>query len=310
MFQFTSKLLKTARPSDELLRSRYNATDQEINLASQVDNDKFLEWVLKNYKKKLIQLPEDGAKLREQLTWFSKMKNSPKFKEKYSPDINQYTPSTLYEAFSSKETSGLQSENQKDKEIINKGSKIVYNQDGVLVYEVHEPKALMLLSSNTNWCTAHEEYAKKYLKKGPNYVVYKEGKPYCQYDPGTRQLMNPEDVSMKTDAGRFGEVVSDPILLELAKVIPAFSKVKSISSFSVDKFRNALKRGDPRELVKICVMKGKRWPEAEPYIMRDAIMAVVYARDVIKGRWPEAEPYIRKSKGIWENYQRFLESKE
>jgi hypothetical protein len=77
MSHFYSKLLKTARRKDELLRSRYSVTDQEINLAEQVDNDKFLEWVLKNYKKKLIQLPEDGARLRDQLAWFSRMKKRP-----------------------------------------------------------------------------------------------------------------------------------------------------------------------------------------------------------------------------------------
>jgi hypothetical protein len=36
----------------------------------------------------------------------------------------------------------------------------------------------------------------------------------------------------------------------------------------------------------------RRWPEAEPFIMKDPYWAFCYARDVIKGRWPEAEPFI------------------
>lgn len=39
-------------------------------------------------------------------------------------------------------------------------------------------------------------------------------------------------------------------------------------------------------------MKGERWPEAEPYIMKVPELAYVYARFAIQGRWPEAEPYI------------------
>ncbi len=45
------------------------------------------------------------------------------------------------------------------------------------------------------------------------------------------------------------------------------------------------------------VIKG-RWPEAEPYIMKHAMEAIVYAAYSIKDRWPEAEPYIMKNE--WE----------
>ena len=42
------------------------------------------------------------------------------------------------------------------------------------------------------------------------------------------------------------------------------------------------------------VIKG-RWPEAEPYIMKDAMISFYYAKRVIKGRWPEAEYIIGDS---------------
>lgn len=35
-----------------------------------------------------------------------------------------------------------------------------------------------------------------------------------------------------------------------------------------------------------------RWPEAEPYIKNDAVIAYCYACHVIVDRWPEAEPII------------------
>lgn len=47
-----------------------------------------------------------------------------------------------------------------------------------------------------------------------------------------------------------------------------------------------------------------RWPEAEPYIMKDSYSAYNYAKGVIKGRWIEAEPFIKKDKDDWWKYTR------
>ena len=38
-----------------------------------------------------------------------------------------------------------------------------------------------------------------------------------------------------------------------------------------------------------------KWPEAEPYMMKDPRWAYYYALHIIKGRWPEAEKYIIKN---------------
>ena len=40
----------------------------------------------------------------------------------------------------------------------------------------------------------------------------------------------------------------------------------------------------------------KRWPQAEPYIMKDGFWAYKYANDVMKELWPEAESSINKDK--------------
>ena len=74
----------------------------------------------------------------------------------------------------------------------------------------------------------------------------------------------------------------------------------------------------------------KRWVEGEPYLMKDARSAYLYAKFILKSRWPEAEKYIIKNidiarkyerdvvKGKWpelqkwqkDNLQRFEEAKE
>jgi len=51
---------------------------------------------------------------------------------------------------------------------------------------------------------------------------------------------------------------------------------------------------------------GKRWKEAEPYIMKDEVAACAYAINIIKKRWPEAEPVIRKHKLTWMIYHDVL----
>lgn len=68
------------------------------------------------------------------------------------------------------------------------------------------------------------------------------------------------------------------------------------------------------------VIKG-RWPEAEPYIMKDPYWALSYAVKFIGGRWPEAEPYIMQDpiyayeyaahviKDRWPEYEEYMINK-
>lgn len=49
-----------------------------------------------------------------------------------------------------------------------------------------------------------------------------------------------------------------------------------------------------------------RWPEGEPYIMKDPYGALQYARFVIKDRWPEAEPYIMEDPYDAYEYAQFV----
>ena len=53
------------------------------------------------------------------------------------------------------------------------------------------------------------------------------------------------------------------------------------------------------------VIKG-RWPEAESIISKDALSAYYYATNVIKGRWPQGEKAINKIPYFKKSYQHFL----
>ena len=59
----------------------------------------------------------------------------------------------------------------------------------------------------------------------------------------------------------------------------------------------------------VCYVRNKgRWPEAEPYIMKDPGSAYWYARGVIGDRWKEAEPYIMKDPTYAYKYNEFIET--
>ena len=57
------------------------------------------------------------------------------------------------------------------------------------------------------------------------------------------------------------------------------------------------------------LIKG-RWPEAEPYIMKNSEYAYRYALEVIKGRWPEAEPYIMKNPEYAYRYDKYITQRQ
>jgi hypothetical protein len=46
----------------------------------------------------------------------------------------------------------------------------------------------------------------------------------------------------------------------------------------------------------------QRWPDVEPYIMKNPRYAYFYARNILQKRWPEAEPYIMKDAKIALSY--------
>ncbi len=48
----------------------------------------------------------------------------------------------------------------------------------------------------------------------------------------------------------------------------------------------------------------KRWPEAEPYIIKDPAWALYYSKNVLRKKWPEAEPIIKRNPMYWDRYKR------
>jgi hypothetical protein len=270
-----SSWLLTARPTEakiELLKKQ-GLSDEEIEwcIAADPTEKDNVQWIAKQYKKKLIQLPEDGAKIKGQLAAFEKMRRSPKFNS--DKDINKYTAESLYTLVSSgaktnEETGEVEipwdkmSEGEKEKWVEVNGPKIrqkvisgqpvegveiIVNSEAQGVFKEKNPhyhdyawrdqeeeklkaegkvryrdpefdnidirteelerpgnynfkilkisdfRSLMALSNGTNWCTKGEDFAKRYLDKGPLFQFWLNNKPYAQCDPRSQAFLNVKD---------------------------------------------------------------------------------------------------------------------
>lgn len=67
---------------------------------------------------------------------------------------------------------------------------------------------------------------------------------------------------------------------------------KDLSDVCFDNIAHIIKRNPHRAISYIQHTNRGRWPEAEPYIMKDPYFIYCYARYIIKGRWLEAEHVI------------------
>jgi ribosomal protein S18 acetylase RimI-like enzyme len=291
-----------ARPTDakiKLITDRFKLTPEQVEMIIKADPTEkdYVAWIAKQFAEKTIRLPEDTEKIHGQLADFERLKRSPKFKGE--KDIQQYTPATLFDTLEeSKEQ--VSNKDLKRNEVAT-GAQIIYNQNDWIVYQVTTPEALMELSSNTNWCTAHEDFAEQYLAKGPNYVFYQNGKPYAQFDPDSDQFLDRRDGEIFLPAGKAFLVLQDKLTDPLYQVVealkskvPAFNRVapleemyaslsgdglvEFIESLAHDKSvipllqELALKRFKPNDGIALLAVTARYcfrpWPEMEKIVER------------------------------------------
>ena len=312
----------------ERLMKPYGLTPEEVQRcieADPTDDLNYVTWIAREFKDKKIRLPEDTGKIRQQLTQFTKLKRSPKFKGE--KDIQKYDPSSLYRTVTELQTAVSKKEQTRELKTQGRpGAEVIYNRDGVVMYAVTDPEALMELSSNTNWCTTQEEHATRYLKDyNTIYTIYKNGKPYVQYDPKSDQLMNTEDKDIRDvlpeDADQVfpdlpdARVVLDPTMIDVIEANPQI--FKGIECYEMEEIPDEpdacyyyahyilnapYPEGEPIIATSefysyqyaVEVLKGP-FPAGERAIAEDPRDAYAYAARVLKGRFPLAEPKIAQS---------------
>src|SRR5208337_4699946 len=190
---------KSARPTEQkiqLLQKQFGVTPQQVELCIEADpspqQKDYVATIAKWLSKGQLRLPEDTAKLKQQLTLFEKLKKSPKFVG--NKDIQQYDPAALYKTVEENQTAISKKEQERQKVI--QGASVIVQDGDLMIYRVTETPALIQLSGGTNWCTAHKSHADRYLAQGPSYVFFKYGSAFAQLHPPSDQLMDRTDVGM------------------------------------------------------------------------------------------------------------------
>ncbi len=155
-------------------------------------------------------------------------------------------------------------------------------------------KILAEYARGTKWCVTDPKTGDHYLNQGPLYVIFKSGVKSALCHIQSRQLMNTSDVQIRLGKNSY-EFLS-----------PYIPKLGIFADKKSNAYRETIK--EIPELAydyALRIIRG-RWPEAEPYIMRDPVAAFYYAQDIIKGRWPEAEPIIMKDPQWSASYIRYV----
>jgi hypothetical protein len=198
-YEHGSWFSKSARPSEqkiELMKKQFKLTPEQMELVIAVDpspnQSDFVDWIAKWVSKGGIVLPEDTAKIREQLEKFQKLKKSPAFT--FNKDLQTYDPATLFTTLEQAEAAGMGSKKEKQRETVRTGADLVVNEGDIKVYEVTTPEAAIELGSGTNWCTANRGMAETYLAKGPLYIFFDAGSAVAQLQPESNAFMNRQDV--------------------------------------------------------------------------------------------------------------------
>jgi hypothetical protein len=261
-------IIETVQDQLTTLAGRHGISPEEVrSVCRRAGGKKCWKWVLNQWYDGKISFPEDREAVTTALSNFEEVfSRLPADKN----DIMQYQSLKEVEEIVNPLV-GIVSSKKKHKFEGLKGVKVVNENGPYVTVMVTDPESLGALGEGTKWCTRnsfHDCQKYDYIDRyGHIFIVFQNGRPVMQYTPDYGAI---RDVDHKN--------VTDKELLFL--IPPPELKEGNAKAL----YRYALK-----------IMKGERWPEAEPYIMKDPEWAFWYAHNVMgRERWPEAEPYIMK----------------
>lgn len=283
-----------------------NNVDEALKMLPEIikadpTNGKYSEWLIKQWKNKTANFPADTEILAKNLEMFDKKKS--KLVEK---DLSKYTPESLAQAL--EQQLGLtKSEIKKAKRgelLLPPGAELVLESGPYQVVKITTPEASSKLCSRTKWCTANIDKAEEYLygtedaEAGPLYIVYKNGKRDVLIHYESDEFHDPKNDPIEEDyeielMKLLFPVVKDQIIKSPGIAVDHANRV--IGGEWPEAEKNILK--DIHLALEYATRNNKKWPEFEKEVFssKDAGAAYKYARDVLKKRWPAAEPIIIKN---------------
>jgi hypothetical protein len=192
------------------------------------------------------------------------------------------------------------------------GARVIHQDPEWVVVEFTDPESACRAGSKTRWCTRLREddngnvsetvgqpaTAWEYIKEGPLYVIWKEGKKFAQVHVGDDiQVMDIKDRPLDPR----GPVRAALERSGLLRLIAAYYAKKSLSGM---KSRRHWFTPEEDHLIEAEAVRtpeaalhyakevtGRRFPRGEALIAQDPETAYQYARSVL-GPWPAGEPAI------------------
>ena len=254
------------KPQLDSLSKQLGKTPQEIiALVEPITNTvRYVEWILRQLKTNTVRLPEDANRVKQLLMDFDHYKSIGSVD--INRDIGSYKTIHDLEAVIDK-LKGIDFKGRAEtRQEYRAGTQWVNESPNYKLLKITTPEAAAHYALNTKWCTSDPEIAKRHLRKGPLYIIFKKQsdrkfKKLYQYTHDYLQFMDILDVSVKPDK-EIQQLVKPPLNSE-QEILAGF-----------------------------CAFMGSRWPEAEPYIAKDPQWACYYARNILQERFPEAEPCI------------------
>jgi hypothetical protein len=202
--------------------------DNIVKLLSDADptqNKEFFQWLLAQYIKNTIRLPEDNPNLHNDLSYFVTIKKNGVLKRlsaqlatelqvKNVMDITSYDRSKLsdlIDAVKLKAGDDPQSNRQKTIQQKMDGAKRLYKDEEWELMEITEGEAACHYAKGTRWCTSNATTANNYIRRSPLYILIHEGKAFAQLHLDSRQLMDAKDNSIKDLSDEAGRILLDHV---------------------------------------------------------------------------------------------------
>jgi hypothetical protein len=254
-----------------------------------------LEWLVRCISEGNIRWPEDERRIKVALNTYHSLKSKPSLRTRYNvqPDINNYSLEDLEEI--DRRIKGFQENGNR----LIPGAELLYDDGEYVVIRIGGPRvrledaiqAACFYGQNTNWCTRNEDAALDYLKRGPLYVIFRNGRKISQYSPHSNyQIADEKNKSLRL-------LDLDPVLLKVLDEIGlhlSFSDIAVLIDRKEKIPRFILNRiaQEPWLILRYCRDREIRWPEAEPVLLTNVSASLRYAISVIEGRWPELESLL------------------
>lgn len=295
----------------------------ELYNADPTNNKKYIKWLIKQFiHDKIgiskindweildpqIRLPEDRTRINELLDNYDKYKARIPIQMR---DIMKLDINNLQDIIEEYVADNKNSYIQIGDEPL-PGSELVYNNDPYKIFVVRKfekivdknrnakRNALKKLGLGTKWCT-REDYktpdnkcmATHYLLYSDVYVIYKNNKPFIQFDLDSMQMADVKDHMLKAYQ------IPEDLKKILLHIIPDstdkakyFKIIKLQDEQYTKENSNAIKTNPDLALKYAMEVIGGRWFDAEPYILQDVYSSYLYAKNVIKDRWYEFEEIL------------------